>query len=156
MHNRVEKKRDIPKSKLEGWLGMKMELPEILQGLVLASSDERGLARTETCIRSMETVRNRKRCKSASYEMNRIAPYRALNSEKRITERERGRERESSVRRELRLVKNNQLSSQVRRKAWFLILEGEFSGPAILTPNVNFCDGFLLKQGFGLCSEENS
>lgn len=35
-----------------------MELPEILQGLVLASSDERGLARTATCILSIGVVRS--------------------------------------------------------------------------------------------------
>ena len=44
---------DVPKSNLEGGLANKMELPDILQGLVLASSGERGLALTATLILSM-------------------------------------------------------------------------------------------------------
>lgn len=43
----------VPNSNLEEWLGMKMELPEIRQGLVLASSAESGRARTVTCILSI-------------------------------------------------------------------------------------------------------
>jgi hypothetical protein len=38
---------------LEVWFGMKMELSEILHRVVLASSGERGLARTVTWILSM-------------------------------------------------------------------------------------------------------
>ena len=44
---------NIPRSNLEELLEKVMELPEILQGLVLASSGERGLALTVTLILSI-------------------------------------------------------------------------------------------------------
>ena len=39
---------NLPNSNLLGLLGMKMEFPEIFQGLVLESAAESGLARTVT------------------------------------------------------------------------------------------------------------
>lgn len=46
----------VPNSNLAGWLGMKIELPEIRQGLDFASSGERGFDLTETWILSILTA----------------------------------------------------------------------------------------------------
>jgi hypothetical protein len=45
----------LPNSNLKELLGIRMEFPEIRQGLVFASSTESGLARTATCILSILT-----------------------------------------------------------------------------------------------------
>lgn len=48
LNQNIDKRKNVPNSNLEGWLGMKMVLREMRQGLALASSEERGLALTET------------------------------------------------------------------------------------------------------------
>lgn len=48
LNQNIDKRKNVPNSNLEGWLGMKMVFREMRQGLALASSEERGLALTET------------------------------------------------------------------------------------------------------------
>lgn len=51
----------VPNSNLGEWLWMKMELLEILHGLVLASSVESGRALTLTCILSISEPEEKRR-----------------------------------------------------------------------------------------------